>query len=492
MLIDILKKISKHTLLYSLGGIVSRMVGFLMIPLYTHYLTPSDYGIIELLDLTSVIIGMVIGVGMGMTLIRFYYEFDDQIERNEVVSTAIFFTFSTGLIVLGGLFYFSEKISMIVFQSKEYSSYLEVVFTTLCLGILTQMPLSYVRAKQQSLKYTIISLIQLIFGLSLNIYLIAGLHMGVWGLLYSNLISNGIIGVVLMAMTIFEVKIRFSFKKLKTMLKYGLPLVPASFGMFILTFSDRFFLQRYATLSEVGVYSLGYKFGMGISILITSPFLLFWAAYMYEIAKMENAKEIFSRIQLYFTFILIFSALGLSVIADDLIRIMSPSKYWDASKVLPIIALSYVFLGLNYFFHIGMNLTKKTAYRAYGVGISAILNLALNFLLIPPYGAMGAAWATLLSFIFMAAMNYFFSQRLYPINYEYSRVFKMLAIALVIFGFSKILPATSLTLDIMLKTILFINFPLILWMVDFYREEEKEKIRDFFSIFTKRVRILLP
>ncbi len=491
MITEILKKIGTHTLLYSFGNILSRIVGFLMIPLYTHYLTPSDYGTIELLDLTSYVIGMIIGAGMGAAILRFYYEFRDQTQKNQVISTALIFLVPVNLLVLVVLFYFSRQVSLLVFDTDKYSSYLELVFVSLSLGALYQLSMSYVRAKQQSLRYTVFSLLQLALGLSLNIYLIAKLHMGVWGVLYSSVITNAVMVVFLLSMTIFEVKLSFSFGKLKQMLKYGVPLIPASIGMFVLTFADRFFLQKYATLSVVGTYALGYKLGMVINALLVSPFLLFWSAYMYEVAEKQNAKELFARIQEYFAFVLLFVALGVSLLANDVVKILSPPQYWEASRIVPIIALSYVFLGFQYFFQVGINLTKKTKFRALAVGGSALLNLILNYLLIPSYAALGAALATLFSFMVMAMVTHYFSQRLYPVRYELSKLLKIGAIGLAIYGLSQIVPVRSAAFGIALDLTLLVSFPFVLWTANFYRDEEKAMVRRAFSFVVGRLGIAM-
>lgn len=473
-MLDVFKKIGKHTLIYSLANILARMIGFFMIPVYTRYLTPSDYGIIELLDLTNYVIGMVVGVGISQAIQRFYYEYNDRSHRDQVVSTAFIVAILIQLFVFTLLFFFRDPISLLVFKTDQYSPYIQVMSGTLCFGIMNELALSYIRAKQQSIRYALFSLVRLILGLSLNIYLIAFLQWEIWGVLYSGLISGGVMTAVLGATTLFEVKIHFSLEKLKEMLKYGIPLIPASAGMFVLTFSDRFFLQRYAPLQTVGIYSLGYKLGMVMSVLITSPFLLYWGVSAYEISKMENAKELFGRIQLYFTFVLILGSLGLSMVAENLVKLLSPPEFSEAARIIPIVALSYVFLGLNYFFHAGIHIEKKTKYLAFVLGGSAVLNLVLNYLLIPRYQAMGAAWATLLSFAIMAAGNYFFSQRLYPIEYEYSRMLKMMTIGTAIYGLSGIVPAGSDVYEIILKMVLLISFPLVLLVVNFYNSEEKE------------------
>ena len=359
------------------------------------------------------------------------------------------------------------------------------------LGVSLERWWAFKKAKQQSVKYTLFSIARLILALSLNIYFIAFLRLGIWGVLYSGLISSGLMALLLVLMAFLDVRISFSLKKLKSMLRYGIPLIHSGLGMFVLTFADRFFLQKYATLSDVGIFSLGYKLGMVIGALVVSPFLLFWAAYMYEIAEKPNAKYLFARIHVYYTFVLVFSSLGLSVLGHDVLKILTPPAFWEASQILPVIVLSYIVLDVNYFFHVGMNLYKKTSYLAYAVGGSALLNLLLNYLLIPPFHAWGAAWATLLSFVVMAAANCVLSQRLYPIQYEHSRLVKMLFMASAIFAVSKFIHIDSVASSVAIDLLLLATFPFMLWMVSFYRDDEIEMVRSFKNLIVGRMRVAL-
>jgi O-antigen/teichoic acid export membrane protein len=489
MLAEILKRVGRHTLVYSLGNIAARIVGFFMIPVYTHYLAPRDYGIIELLDLSSYLLGLVIGGGMSSAVLRFYYDDEDQEQKKQIISTALIFMLLFEILLLAVILSFCGKISMLVFQTNHYVSYFRMIFLTMCSGILIELSLTYIRAKQQSTQYTLFSLIQLILGLSLNICFIVVLRLGVLGVILSGLISNALMATVLVGKTLREVRINFSWARLKDMLAFGLPMIPSGIGMYISTFADRFFLQKMATLSEVGIYSLGYKLGMTLAALIVAPFFLFWTPYSFEIAQNRNAKDIFARVHVYFTFVLVFCVLGLSVFADIIVRILAPPAYWEASKIVPIIAFAYFLLGMNYFFHLGINLKKKTRCLAFAVGTSGLLNLLLNYLLIPPYQAQGAAWATLLTFLYMAGANYVFSQNLYPIKYQHLRVIKMLLVGTAILLASKLVNLSWMPLAIGLRLILVLSFPLMLMLFFFYSNEERERARTFMGFILARVRM---
>lgn len=478
MLSEVLGKIGKHSLIYSVGNIFSQGMGFIMIPVYTRYLTPQDYGVIELLDLTSHVLAMIIGARLSFTLLRFYYEYSEETHRKEVVSTVLISIFCMNLIALSMLIPLNETFSLVIFGDAQFAPYYTVIFITLCLSLINEVGLTYLRARQQSLAFSCISLSNLIIGLSLNIYFIVFLQLGIWGVLYSGLISCSLMSIGLSIFTFSQVKFSLSFSKLKEMLKYGLPLVPATVGTFIMTVSDRFFLQHFGTLHDVGLYSLGYKIGMAISALLVTPFLLFWGAYQFEIARKDGAQVLFSRILTYFTFILCCAALGLSLWCTDILQVMSDPKFWRAAEIIPVIALSCVFWGWSYYFQVGIQLKKKTKYIAYINGSSALVKLFLNYLLIPAFGVIGAAWGTLLTFIFVALANWVVSNKLYPIRYEYQRLAKLICVGITLFWLSTMFAPHGLTGELLMKALLWLSFPLGLFLLFFYKQDEIQQAQN--------------
>jgi O-antigen/teichoic acid export membrane protein len=488
MIADVFKKTGKHSLVYGAGSIAGRAVGFVMIPFYTHFLRPADYGVLELLDLTTFFLGTIVGLGLTSAIVRFFYDYQDEDERHEVVSTALLF----GIVLLGVVYLLlcplSRTFSDSLFGTAEYGFYFRIVFASLCFDTVAELALAHVRARQLSVRATVFTLARLVMSLTFNVYFIAGLRLGVLGVLYSGLISSCTIAVVLTSTTLREVGSRFSRAKLAAMVRYGFPLIPMSLGMFVLNFSDRFFLQRFANLSEVGIYSLGYKLGMANGVLITSPFLLFWGPYALEIIQRPDGRELVARMQVYFTCVLLACTLAIAMIGDPLVRVLSPPEYHRAASVIPIVGLAYLFLGLSYFFRIGLSYTKRTKYMGFAVGGVALLNLPLNFMLIPRFYAMGAAWATLLSFAALALALFLTSQSVYAIPYEYRRMIKLLAAGAIVFAVSKLLPVASLIPALLVNGTCLLTLPLLLHGLRFFDNEELDHARAFARTLMGRVR----
>ncbi len=289
------RKILGHSSIYVAGVMISKLVGFVMIPIYTHYLSPADYGTLELLSTTTDVLAILIGIGLAQAVLRFYYDFNDRERQNEVVSTALIASIVCFLIIFGLLTLRSDFISKLVFGSKDLTYYFQIMFISMVFSSGIEIPLTYLRAQQRSVYFVTVNLVRLIIQLSLNIYFIVVLGYGVLGVLYSGLIASVLIGIYMTVVTLRDTGFNFSFVRLKDLFRFGYPLIFSHLGAFVLTYSDRYFLKHFADLTEVGIYSLAYKFGMIVSALLIVPFHQFWMAEMFAVAKREDARQFLQR-----------------------------------------------------------------------------------------------------------------------------------------------------------------------------------------------------
>jgi O-antigen/teichoic acid export membrane protein len=473
-----IKNVAKHSIIYGMSDMLSKAIGFVMIPLYTYYLTTADYGALELLDLVNYIVVLFLGMGIGQSLVRFYYEYDDEEKRKQVVSVSLIIMTVASLIVMGIMLFFTKSISQLVFKSPDYFQMLNIVFITIMIGISQEIPKTLLRIEEKSVLFVSVSLVKLLLTLSLNILFIVYFKMGVMGILVSGLISSVIVGVYLMYYDVRRTPLTFSFPLMKSMLKYGFPLVWGTLGMFVINFADRFIVQRLMTLSDVGIYSLAYKFGMLPNILILSPFLMIWAPKRFDLLKEPNAPKLYSVIFTYLMFIELFGGLGIAMLIKDVITLVAAPEYHEAYKYVAIILLSYILNGIYIFSSFGIHFQKKTRHLAIASIGGGALNIGANFLLIPIMGLWGAALATLLSYIFLVVYVFIVSQKLYFIPYEYGRLAKMTFTALGLFIIGSFINPTSIVLSIALKLCISLSFPFILYLERFFTDEELKKLTD--------------
>jgi len=483
-MISELKKFLKHSFIYGMGTLLSKIVGFLLIPLYTRYLTTSDYGVLELLDLTSTIVSIFISMRIGSAVIRFYYDSADELEQKKVVSTAYMATFVSALLVILFSQIFSIRLSSLIFDTNVYDKYFKLVFMATALSLISSVPEAYLMARKQSIFYTIISLMTLSSYLIFNIYFIVFLKMGILGILYSSVITKIFNSSVLSFYCITKNSLFFSFTKFKSMLKFSLPLIPANVGTFILNYADRFILQKLATTAEVGIYALGYKFGYMLPVLVMGPINMIWVPQMFELASKSDKKTI-EKMFTYIMLILIFCGLGLILFTKDAIRIMATPPFYPAYKVVSFVVLGYIFRGMASFFWDGIMIAKKTIYIGISVFISALSNILLNILLIPQFRAMGAAYSTAISFFIMFVLIFYFCQRVYSIKCEWGRISKIAVVSLFIFFLNQWIVLHPVLLSLLFKTFLLTSFPFLLYLINFYTNDELSRIQTFILSLTR-------
>ncbi len=478
---NIIKGVAKHSIIYGIGDVLGKGISFFMIPLYTYYLSTSDYGILELIDLTSYIIGMFLGMGVTHSVIRYYFEYDDEEKKKQVISVAMITIWVVSLSVLVGLFFLSKQISALVFNSTDYYRFFNIIFITTVIQLSNEIPRAFIRIEQKSVLYVSVNFAKLLLSLFLNIIFIVYLKMGIMGILLSSLIATVTANIFFMIYIFRRVRLSYSFKLLSAMLKYGLPIMWSWFGMFVLHFGDRFILQRLTSLSDVGIYSLAYKFGFVTNLLVLSPFLLMWAPKRFDLIKEPNAKNIYAVIFTYFMFIEIFVSLGIAVLIKDVIKLVADPKFHGAYQYVSTILLGYIFYGAFQYIQFGIHLEKKTKYLAYATLIGAGLNIGANYLLISSIHIWGAALTTAISFLFLMIFIYFPSQKLYYIRYEFGRITKMSLIALVLYIIASFFNPSHVAVSLAVKLSIAVSFPFVLYFIGFYTSQELAKLAEIRS-----------
>jgi O-antigen/teichoic acid export membrane protein len=477
-----LLRFSRHSIIYGLSVAISQVAVFFLIPVYTRYLTPADYGVLEIFQTTALILGVILVMGMTAALFMSYFNYDDEERRKTVVGTAFIFLTGTSFLFLLILMAVAGDFSSLFFGSVEYTFYFRVIFLTLFFNVGTGIAFSVFRAREESKRYAIFAVIQFLTTVGLNILFVVFLHKGVLGILEGALIAAFLIYCILLRDIVKNAKFSFSIAELKEMLSFGLPLVPAGLAAWIMTMADRYFLQFLSTSQELGLYSLGYKFGMVVQALIVGPFTLAWGPFLWSVAKEKNAKDIYSSIFTYFVLVGTAVALALSVLSKQVLEVMAAPAFYGAYKVIPLIAVSYVLYGCYQILPVGINLEKKTKYLALIVGVGAVVNLGLNYLLIPSYGMMGAAVATLIAYLLLPLGSYFVSERYYPIKYEWGRVAKIVIAAGLVYAGSLFIKNDSAIIAGVLKLLSLLGFPLLLFAFKFFKPEEIQKSREIFRV----------
>ena len=476
-----LTQVGKHSIVYSAGVLLQRVASFILVPLYTLYFATSDYGQMDILSTTSSLLTTFLGLGMIAGMYRIYFKTDDEDSRLNITKTALFIFITTSS-VLFVFIIFARPLSSLLLGTDDQNSLVVLVLMSIMLGNLLLVPYSILRAKGQSVRYVVYSLIQFFVNVGFTIYLVVIARHGIRGNFEGLVIGQIVVLLFFSGAFINMFRAHFSWDAAKEMLSFGLPLVPAAIAATSMTVSDRYFLRAFSTFDEIGVYALGYKIGMIIQVLIVTPFILSWGPVMWSVSEKPYAKRFYAKVLTYFLAIALFITLALSILSPEILRIISQREaYWRAWMVVPFIALSYLLYGLYAQVNVGISLRKKTQYIPFIVIGAAALNLLLNFLLIPRWGMMGAAVATVLSYFALLILTYMVSQRLYPVVYEWRRIIILLIIFSIISGMGYLVTIESLALRLGMKGLLLLLFPTALLLLRFFTPEEITRFRELLT-----------
>lgn len=475
------KLLLKHSMIYGLGTMMTNLAAFLLLPVYTRYLNTSEYGVKELVGLSTQIISILVATTISSAMYRFYFEYEKEKERNEVISTSYIAIGIAGMVILGTLIILSRKISALVMSTEDYYIYFGLSFASLWFQTIINISYNYLKVQKKSLLFIVVNISKLLMAIGLNIYLIVFLHYGLLGIFLSTLFTSVTFSVLLGIPILHKTGLSFSFSKFKEMLKYGLPMIPSQLGAFIVHLSDRFFIKSFASLSETGIYALGYRFGAIPSNFISSPFNQIWQPRRFELYKQEGSEKIFGKIFTYFLFLMLFAGLFVAGLTKDILMIMAKPEFWPAYKIVPIIVLATTIFSMHYHLNMGILISKKTKYLAYVNFSNGLLVLVLNYILIKHYGMWGAAITTLIAFIYKVSLIYYFSSKFYKIYFELLRIVKIVLVFIVLYFVTLLVHSESIFYSLIIKSLIILTFPIVLYVIGFFSSEEKKSMVQFFN-----------
>jgi len=479
---------AKHVVVYGIGIILTRSFGFVLIPLYTKYLTPADYGILEILYRTADLVNIILATGLGVTIIRFYTLEEDKSDKNSVIATGISYTLVLGIILVGILYFQADLLSDLLYKSAEYVELVRIMLFFCLVETLFIIPMAYIQAQIKSTQFVTFSLMKFILGISLNIYMVAGLNMGVKGIMVANLVNGVVTSGLVVGWSLKQVGLTVKVALLKKMLKFSLPLVPGGLLMFVLNNGDRFFLQRFTNDTILGIYSLGYKFGSAIAILVLSPFNKVWAVYVFKIAKREDFKMLFPMIFRLLMFAYILIGLIFSIYSQEIVELFATEGYYEAFKVIPIVVLAYLLWTASTYFDLGFYITGKTVYKSVLVIVGAAVIIPLYWYLIPKYDMYGAAWATVGGFAAFSVTAWYLSRRIYYITYGLIRFGGLILLSSLFYLVAQFDFGLSSFVLFAYKLGLIICFPVVLYFLGYLTSQEKKLLGELILLGLDKIK----
>lgn len=474
----------KHFLVYGFGTILLNAIPFFLIPVYTRAVTVSEYGVLELLNRSQDFVLLVITMGMASTVATLYQMEENEEGKLKLYSTAILFLATTSLVVLLPLGIACGEISRALFSTTQYANLVVMFLVATYFEIIFQMSALFLQSELKSSLFVGAYASRAFFSLGLNTLFAFVFHMGLFGIALASLIHTITAAVAVAGYTLSRTGLHFRRDRIKGMLKFGLPLVPGGFAMFVLNNGDRYFLNAYSTQAIVGVYAVGYKLAAATSTLVLMPFLKLWSVKMVDVSRRKDGPELIGTIATMVTGACIMVTLGLSLFAPYILLVLGKNSYEAAVPLVPIVGCSYVLYAWTVVMDSSMYVTKRTDLKPIALVSSCIVILPIYYFLIRQWGMMGAAWATFAGFSVFAAIDYAMAQRVYRVHYQFGRMLKILAIGAVTLLASIWSPKISVT-DAAVRLLLMVASAAAMWMWVMHENEQGFVKQEIGAIRTK-------
>jgi O-antigen/teichoic acid export membrane protein len=465
-----LRRLGRHSAVYGLGGLVSRILATVLLPLYTHYLPTNAYGDVELVTAATAVLAILLQLGISSAFFRFYFDAKEIAAKLTVVRTSFWFTMamSTVGLVLGLVF--AGPIAHWIVPVHD-PTLIRAGAVGLWAQTNYQQLTALFRVEERSTSYAIASVANVLLTVAAMVVFIAVFHWGAVGLVVGNFTGTLAVYLVLLAYRREQLGLEFERTLFRKMQTFGMPLVPSAVALWAINFIDREFVSWYKGNGEVGVYSAAIKVASVITFVMIA-FRTAWPAFAYSIEDDREARRTYSFVLTYLLAAASWFALALGALAPWLVSLLTSAGYQRADRGVALLAFAFAIYAGYSVLAIGSGRARKTQLNWVVTGVGAAVNIALNFWLIPRYGMVGAAISTLAAYVVLFAGMTVYAQSVYPVPYQWRRIATVVGSAA---GLTVL--ARALHLSLAPTFALVAIYPLLLLPLGFYLPAERARIR---------------
>jgi O-antigen/teichoic acid export membrane protein len=426
-------KIVGSSAIYSIAIFTPMAVSFIMLPVYTRYLTTRDYGIVDLLVTTQNLFGLLLGGRFADALFYFYANANGEDDQRRTLATAVWGSTLVGFVAACFGCAAAPWLSRFVFQSTQWTFFMQLTFISLGVSLPLETGLGWLRAVHRPVRFVGLSLARLALALIFTVTFVVGRDMKIAGVLWSTLATNGILALGVLAAAFFTGLMAFSPALFLSMVRFSIPLGASGVALMIIHSGDRFFLQRYTSLSDLGLYSLAYRMGMLVSYF-QAAFGSYWEANVFTLIRGSDGLRRFARINTYQLLVLTYVALNISTFSSPVLHFIATPKFWACTPFIPWITAAYMIRSEADYFRLALFAEGKVGIDARLNWISATVCLAAYAVLIPLWRSWGAIAATALTFTVLLVLSgrQIVIKRQYPI--EGRRLATLLIAAVAVAG----------------------------------------------------------
>jgi len=466
-----LRRLATTGAAYTAASILSKLIAVALLPLYTRYLTPEDYGAAEVLFAAVVAASIVIRFGLIEAILRFYYKDDEDPDKVVAGTFAGLFWLSTlgALLALPLAGPISE--ALLVTEDPDSLSPGEAA-DLVRIAIAGLFLLTLFRLEERARAFFVTTILSVLASIALTVILVVGFDEGARGLLLGSYATGAAFVLGLVALQWRRLSLRFDPAMLRRLFRFGLPTMPAEVSLYLLNFVDRLIIVRTLGLAEAGLYSLAVKFAQGVNVLVRG-FQLAWPPLAYSIRDDEEARRTYATVVTLFVAGCAFVVTGMWLFSRWIVRALADPKFFESYEAIGLVATAVTLYALYLVLVVILGRTGRTEFNMPAALGALVTNVALNLILVPPLGIVGAGLALVASYLVVLALMYGFTQRLFPVPYEWGRLLRVVLTVAALVGVAELVAPTEGLDGLLLRVALFATYPAVLFATGFFSEEER-------------------
>ncbi|HEU5063150.1 MAG TPA: oligosaccharide flippase family protein [Solirubrobacterales bacterium] len=464
-----LRRLATTGAAYTAASILSKVIAVALLPLYTRYLAPEDYGVAEVLFSAVVVASIIVRFGLLEAILRFYYRDDEDPDRVVASTFAGLFWFSTfgALVALP----FAGPLAELLVDEPA-ADLMRIAIGGLWVLTMWEFMLTLFRLEERARAFFVTTILNVLAAIALTVVFVVVLEEGARGLLLGSYATGAAFTLVLVALQWRQLSLRFDRALLRRLFRFGLPTMPAEVSLYALNFVDRLIILRTLGAAEAGLYSLAVKFAQAVNVLVRG-FQLAWPPLAYSIRDDDEARRAYATVVTLFVAGCAFVVAGMWLFSRWIVRALADPKFFDAYEAIGLISVAVTLYALYLVLVVILGRTGRTEFNLPAALGALVVNVALNLVLVPPLGIVGAGLALVASYGVVLALMYVFTQRLFPVPYEWGRLLRVVLTVAAIVGLAELLVPTEGARGLLLRAALLATYPLVLWWSGFFSAEER-------------------
>jgi O-antigen/teichoic acid export membrane protein len=415
------KEILRHSAIYSGAGVLEKIVSFMLLPFYAHIFETAGYGVIGMIDVTVGVLSIALYSGYYNAILTTYHA-EPARSQGRVISTAVLLQGGFALLAVPLPMLLSPWLSSLLFGDARYHVLIILALASLAADLTGKTASSELLIRGQSVTYSIIALLRMVVVISLNIFLVLVLHVGLLGIFISSLVSTSVSASIFIFIALRRNGIAFDRDIARRLLKFQLPLVPAELVAFFARQAERLLVRFTINLQGVGILEMAYKFPPLLNWLVVSPFMMAWRTKSLEIGNHPDAPKAMGRMLTNLIFVLLLGGTIMAVDMKPLLMLLTPEEFWPAASIARVEVVTTIFAGLVIFMQFGLIYRKRTGRLAVIRTSAAVSKTAVSVFLISRYGLRGAAYSALMMEAVTLIWLFKESQHAYRIHVEIGRI----------------------------------------------------------------------